>query len=321
MPSALKIGLRQWNGEINRVWGVTSAIEAVISQLDLSRPNALPDVRSGSTLLLASDYGGQHRAASHITFSFLLADLLFCHEWNSARNTVRQRFLKDKRRMCYKALNDKQRRAALRPFLLAADGLCGLLVTFLVEKKFASRIAVGEGTDRDALPPTMRTWSSALIQKFVWVTHLGSVIVAGLSAKGQSLIWLTDEDEIAANDKRTIEVTPLVMQVLSNYLTHDMGHLKFGTTRCDNGDLFIEDFAAIPDLAAGALADIPLWSVQKKAAVVSPLHGHIPSKSLNILAWLGNTVNEGLHKIALVIDQGDLSDQVKVRALTLSTTE
>jgi hypothetical protein len=92
MPSVLSVGFRQWNADSKQVWGVTAAIAHALAQLDLARPGSLPDLRSGPTLLLASDYGGQHKGATYEAFSFLLADLSYCRLWNEMRTEVRRRF-------------------------------------------------------------------------------------------------------------------------------------------------------------------------------------------------------------------------------------
>lgn len=312
MPSVLSLGCRKWNPEVKHVWGVTDGIASVLSQLDLARPGILPDLRSGQTLLLVSDYGGQHAGTVHETFSFLLADLEYCRSWDGMRRDVRTRFLRDNRRMCYKGMNDRRKRSALLPFLDAAGSIAGLLATVSIEKEFASDLRLEEA-ERDSLPDTVRRWPAHVIRRFIWITHFGAVLIAGLSRKQQSLLWFTDEDDIAANNKRVIDATPLVAGILSNYLAHDMGHLRFGTTKCDSGDLFIEDFAAIPDLAAGALAEIP-----RVGAVRTMLSGRIPWKALNILSWLGSP-SPGLCKVSLVVSQGDSVGRVKVRALDLDT--
>jgi hypothetical protein len=319
MPSVLSLGFRQWNPHSKEVWGVTAAVASALSQLDLARPGSLPDLRSGPTLLLASDYGGQHKSATHEAFSFLLADHMYSWFWNEMRTEVRKRFLRDNRRMCYKGMNDRRKVSALLPFLDAANAVAGALVTVLVEKEFASGLRLGEG-ERDSLPGTVRPWPVPLLRRFIWITHLASALVAGLSAKGQNLIWITDEDDIAANDRRIIEATPLVAGILSDYLAHDLGHMRFGTTKCDSGDLFVEDFAAIPDLAAGALVEIPKAGVVHRGyGLRTPLRGRVPPKALNILSWLGARQISALRKVSLVVTKGDSSKQVRVRALDLET--
>ncbi len=312
MSSILNLGCRQWNSGIKQVWGVTDGVASVLSQLELAKPGVLPNLRSGPTLVLASDYGGQHASAAHETFSFLLADLEYCRSWNEMRMSVRRRFLRDNRRMSYKGMNDRRKRSALLPFLDSANSIVGLLTTVLIEKEFASGLSF-EGQECDSVPEAVCRWPAHVIRKFTWVTHFGAVLVAGLSNEGQNLLWFTDEDDIAANDSRIIDATPLVARILSAYQAHDMSHLRFGTTKCDNGNLFIEDFAAIPDLAAGALAELP-----KVGAVRTPLCGHIPLKALHVLSWLG-VPSRGLCKVSLVVNRGDSADHVKVRALDLDT--
>jgi hypothetical protein len=57
----------------------------------------------------------------------------------------------------------------------------------------------------------------------------------------------------AADDLRGL--TKAFGWVSSQYLTFDLGHIRCGTTQCDDGSLQIEDFVAIPDLIAGALSE------------------------------------------------------------------
>ena len=70
------------------------------------------------------------------------------------------------------------------------------------------------------------------------------------------MFWFSDEDEIAANPQRLTLLTKLWANVISNYTVHSLRHLKCGTTGSDDGSNEIEDFAAIPDLVAGALSDL-----------------------------------------------------------------
>ena len=154
------------------MWGVTDGIASVLSQLELIKPGALPNLRSGPTLILTSDYGGQHSRADHETFSFLLADLEYCRPWDAMRRNVRSRFLRDNRRMSYKGMNDRRKRSALPHFLGAAHSIVGLLATVLIEKEFASDLYLG-GQEREGMPEAFRKWPANVIKKFIWITHFG----------------------------------------------------------------------------------------------------------------------------------------------------
>lgn len=316
MRTVLDTESRRWNVDIPDVWGVTSSISNVISQLELGRNQLLPDIRIGPTLLLVSDYGGSHPKATHESFSFLLADLQFCWLWNDLRQEIRTRVLKDRRRMSYKGLNDRRKRLALLSFLDAANRIPGVLLTILVQRHCAQYTMRLSEPERHTIPSALRQWPIHVIRKFIWIVHLASLLVAGLSRPGQNLIWITDQDDTVANTQRVIDLTPIVAGVTSQYLPHDLGRLRFGTTACDNGDLYLEDISAIPDLAAGATAEIPvMFPGNVIPSVQVPLRGTVPSKALRILAWIGAPELQPLRKLVLVVDQGDTLGKNSVRPL------
>jgi hypothetical protein len=156
------------------------------------------------------------------------------------------------------------------------------------------------------------------VKKLLWTSHLGSLLFAGLSAPGQNLLWFTDEDDIGANPQRVTEATTLIAHISSGYQSHPSGHLRFGTTACDNGDLFLEDIVAIPDLAAGALSEVPkIHSQSRISQIAMPLRGHVSNKALAILGWLASGAHPTLHKLTLVVDQGDTREKVRVRCADL----
>jgi hypothetical protein len=144
-------------------------------------------------------------------------------------------------------------------------------------------------------------------------------VIAGLSSPGQDVFWFTDSDDIVANNRRIIELTPFLAGMLSNYSDQQMGPFKFGTTKCDCGDLMIEDLASLPDLVAGALCEIPVRGILPQSSDVRlPIRGHVPAKAHAILAWL-STPRRSLGRICVVIDEGDSPGRARVRALEFWT--
>jgi hypothetical protein len=228
-------------------WGVTAAIANTIRQMQLLHSDLLPNLHLGSTLVVTSDYGGQHKTSTHESFSFLIADLKFCWLWDDARQRVRTNHSIQNRRMSYKAMNDRRRKEALLPFLRAANTIPGVLATVIVDKSFmrSLRITVAE---RSELPKEMAQWPAQVLTKMVFVLHLGALFISGLSREGQNILWMSDNDDFVANDQRVIELTPLFAGMIGQYSQRPMGHFRFGTMKCDNGDLFIEDMASLPDL-------------------------------------------------------------------------
>lgn len=306
----------RWNQHLTPGWGVTAGISNIIRQLAIAHVDLLPNLHLGSTLLVASDYSGQHKAAGHEAFSFLVADLSFCWLWNEKRQDVRKTVLRDQRRMSYKGLNDVQRRRALAAFLNAADWIPGVLATVLVDKRFIRSLTLSS-EEWLGLPPSLARWPIHVIRKLLFVSHLGSLFIAGLSAPGQNVMWFTDNDDFVANDKRVVDLTPFLAGMVSSYSEQQMGHFRFGTTRCDNGDLMIEDFTSLPDLAAGAVCEIPMRGVLPQCSqVLTSTRGHLPLKAASILAWLSRK-QQALRRLIFIVDNGDGPKRVRARVLEL----
>lgn len=53
----------KWNKNVSPCWSVTSSLDKVIRQLEIADVDLLPDLSSHRSLILTSDYGGQHKTA------------------------------------------------------------------------------------------------------------------------------------------------------------------------------------------------------------------------------------------------------------------
>ena len=92
-------------------------------------------IRPRGTLMVLSDYGGQHKGSKFETYSFLQFDLEANQIWVEKQKEFRKSFMTDGRRMSFKTMNDNLRRRSLIPFLSMADSINGWLVTFSVSKQ------------------------------------------------------------------------------------------------------------------------------------------------------------------------------------------
>ena len=134
------------------------------------------------------------------------------------------------------------------------------------------------------------------------------MVVEGARADGQSLVWITDEDEIAPNPTKHAEATRFIGHLLNHYCTGNMGHFRFGTTALDSGDLLIEDLAAVADLAAGGLQEIlsrvglPTNS-RLPDRLIFAAEGVAPIKVRYIGQWLSES-SGALKKVNVVVDEG-----------------
>ena len=233
-----------------------SVLSDMLCRLETKEPYALPDLHQGPTLIVVSDYGGQHATVNFESLSFLIADLDKCNLWEEKRRLWRQQFLPDGRRMAFKSLKDGKRERALGEFLNAAKSNSRISITILVHKDITSLFGDGQRLPwQDPELAPFNHWPKHTFEKMLRIVHFVSFFIAGLSRAGQNILWITDEDEIAANENRLRELTKIVGNVSSHYFNHDMGHLRCGTTKSDNGSCQLEDLASVPDFMAGMLTE------------------------------------------------------------------
>jgi hypothetical protein len=166
---------------------------------------------------------------------------------------------------------------------------------------------------------TLGPWATKSFGKLSRVGQLAAIIVEGVRADGQNLLWITDEDEIAPNTAKHAESTKVIGHLLNHYCTGDMGHFRFATTASDTGDLLIEDLAAIPDLAAACFNEIlarlgldPESDMQKR--LITAVGSSVPLKIRYFASWLAGT-SSTLVKANIAIDEGRLG--CRVRRITI----
>jgi hypothetical protein len=254
---------------------------------------------------MLSDYGGAHKGARYEVYSYLVTTVVGFSVFDARRRQLREAGL-GRRRMSYKALNDTVRLRSLPGYLEATDQLAGVLISFAVDKRAAHRLT--EDHHAETAFGTLGPWTARPFGKLSRVAHLAVIVIEGVRADGQSLIWITDEDEIAPNPTKHAEATRFIGHLLNHYCTGNMGHFRFGTTASDSGNLLIEDLAAVADLAAGGLQEIlsrvglPTNS-RLPDRLVCAAEGVPPIKVRYIGQWLSDSAG-ALKKVNVVVDEG-----------------
>lgn len=270
--------------------GLMKTFSDRIASLEERRPGNFPVFRPGVPLSVFSDYAGSHRTSSFDAYAFLIVQPDHLAEWDRARSEIRSALTLGRRRMAYKGLSDEIKLRALRPWLHAFDFLPGLLVTILIEKSLGSLFPADATKALQQALPEYSTLKRGTMERSFRVCHFLSVLIAGLSFPGQDILWITDQDEIAANDARLRLFTTSFGRVCSMYLEHDLGHLRIGTTKSDDGSLQLEDLTSLPDLVAGALSELHSLQLRNgtmpETAVLTPVPDSLSPKALQIVAWL-----------------------------------
>ena len=257
-----------------------------------------------SRLLVASDFGGEHRHASHLIYCYLIVGS-GSGRWFSELRSVRDHLLPDGRRMAYKRLGDPQRQRALVPFLQAAANLDGHLVAVAVDKRKKWLSTAPDVADKLKQAFGLKaSWNPRSLESMLRKVHLISIFLSLWSHPYTNVTWITDQDEFVANDVRHDDALVAVGRVSSFYLQHPMGIFTLNTTKQDPDTHDYEDLCAVPDLAAGMLSEIASalskqgnWESKKQKA----LEDELPIKADIIADWFWDT-DMRLQKTLITID-------------------
>ena len=282
------------------------SIADVVAKWYSRHPDAFPDVRQGPVLLLASDYGGQHKASQFEAYSFILIDYIYIGLWEKLRTKLRADHLPDGRRMAFKDLHDNIRRRALTPFLRAANTLPGLLFTIAVRKGLGTTFS-GLEELRQALS---HAWTPQSIQRAGLIAGFASVLIAGLCDNrnpGQHAVWITDEDEIAPSKERSEDSLRALTTIMSSILPNNIGDVTIMTSARDDGSRSLEDIVAIPDLVSGALPEVLTQMRIDYNAVGGPRY-HLPAelsrKAGPVFEWYVES-HHPLKRLVVIIDRAE----------------
>lgn len=221
--------------------------------VEAKHPDLLVPVTNG-TMIVASDYSGQHKAANHKSYSFLVTTDQALQEWLPSLRAFRERWLPDNRRISFKKLNEPVRWRALPAFLETAGNLSGNLVTILIDRRVGSFMFGGPDAAVEVFPDCFPANANrGTVEKMLRLASFVALILSGLRREDQVSNWISDHDEaLDSHDKRE------QFARLATYLTFGLTRWRqpadnlFGTTELPMAPYWSEDVAAVADLAAGA---------------------------------------------------------------------
>ena len=303
-----------WHTE-EPAFGLMNVVSRTISNFERQYFRGLPNLRGEANIFIASDYSGSHKDALYEAMSFLVATSPSIGDWLPQQQYIRLIYLPDGRRLSYKGLNDQKKRGALSPFLSAANGLHGVIFSALIDKRLDRLFQAQEQSSADA-PELVdfSEWRPRAIERMLRSIHFVSLLLRGLSAPGQNVLWISDQDDIVANEIRHRQVVKACGTVLNHYLPHNLGHIRFGTTASDTGARELEDLVAIPDLVAGALTDIIPGLVSRTDlsahGLFIPAYSDVKDKAGDLMNWFSDNT-QPLKRLVLIIDPS--ADTTKCR--------
>jgi hypothetical protein len=239
-------------------WSFVSSIPFVwLQKLYSQLPRNKFPILSGPTLVACTDTSGAQRGSRYIVAGVLIVDIENSGNWNRDRMRIRNNFLRNNRRMSYKNMNDGQRRAALMPFLRAADDIRGLCFVMAFDKRLGNLCTCEGLYDRAKREGIIKgRWKASNFDQMMRMVQLVSSLLASVATRGQHIFWISDLDDCFSTELMKADTAAMMSSFTSQYIKHELGELGLGTTELDEGDRFEEDLAAIPDLAAGAVCDL-----------------------------------------------------------------
>lgn len=282
------------NVAVRRLWGWGYSIQKILAASE-------PKPRETEELIIASDYGGEHKNSTHLIYCYLLVRGGL-RRWLSSTIVARKHLI-DGRRMAYKRLDDPMRQNALVPFLVAAAGLDGHLVAIAVDKR-KKWLSTAPNTSNHMLRELnlKATWNARALESMLRKVHVTAILLSLWSRPYGNVTWITDQDEFVANDLRHDDALLAAARFSSFYVDHPMGVFRLNTTGQDVDARDFEDMCAIPDLAAGMLSDVSTrLSGRKWEDRPLKLASDLPPKAEVIADWFWDSAM-ALRKTLISID-------------------
>ena len=237
--------------------GFLYTLSESLALLDWRYPGLLEPVTDG-LMVIASDYSGQHKGATHEAYSFLVTTQYALEDWLPIRERFRSQWLSDGRRLSFKQLREPLRWRALGPFLDAAGTIRGNVLTFLGDRRIASFIQGGAEALAEVFPDCFSPGTPpGTMEKMFRLSSLVAMLTAGFRREDQPSLWISDHDETLETFDRREQFARL-----SSYLTFGLTHWQqpadeeFLTTESGASPPWAEDAIAIPDLIAGACCNL-----------------------------------------------------------------
>ena len=261
----------------------------------------------GPNLWISTDYVFSNKQSSFDVIGVLLATPESSFGWESHRNKVRDTILGPKRRMGFKSLGDRIRRRAYLPFLRAADCIDGVVFTVGLDPSISKHFVFGpsELELAHSRPWLVRSWKYTQLGRMATIAHFLAFFVAGLSTPRQNLFWISDEDDIFANQDFARDTGTLFTKFLNAYSTHTYGNIAIGTTAITEQDLLEEDLASVADIAAGGSAEL-LTTLKRSFGYIPGIAADIPdsisSRTQEFADWFFDC-STSLQKVGCVFEQ------------------
>ena len=269
-------------------------------------PQCIPDISTSNTVYCFSDYSGELKSNKHNTYSFLLLDDNSVTFFAKEHKLTRQKYGIGQRKFSYKDLSDKVLHNPYSDFITLANRINGILLSVAVNKKLHLDFKYEDGNENFLFFGKQKPRN---IRRILTISHFAALFLAGVVRQNQNIMWITDNDNIVANDKFTIQLTNIAASLISTLVDFNLGHFRCGSSSCDSGDNLIEDLLSIPDFASGTLSN-QLDTQVSDEYVFWVQRGDAKEKQNNLSWWFADSKSP-LRKYIFILDPGRTPEKVK----------
>lgn len=220
----------------------------------------LPNLRLADSLAVFTDYSNKKTARSlYDTYAFLFTDFGMIRPFSEKIAQIRKtRGLRANFEFSYKRLADGRAANAMHEFMREVDALPGLLLVLAVPRNVQSLFGA---TRKEALDHQVAAGFAStpkvVAETTFRVVHLLAYFLALLGREGQKLLWMTDNDDIAANSRVANQLRTMYGNALNGLCPGRFEIVGFATQFGPESEPTGVDFDAmlsIPDLFAGSVA-------------------------------------------------------------------
>lgn len=276
-----------------------------------------PPYIHGDTILISSDYSGEHPKSKYTVYSLVAIDLSRVGNWNGERTRIRAELLANDRRISFKSLNDAQKKKAIPSFVRAANSLHGLMVNVVINKKLTD-INYSGSLQRlvSELDLLEHKWKVSSFNRMATLLHFVALTIGGMIREMQNVYWYSDEDNIFSNERMSRDVSVILGRLSSMYVKVNPGELGIGTTKLNEKDYFEEDLNSISDLAAGTLSEFfdKVHSITDQNSMgdfAYKFPQNLTDKTQYLIDWVTEP-SRTLKKVTVVFDRGRKAGSYKI---------
>src|SRR4029077_6567215 len=131
-----------------------------------------------------------------------------------SRRLLREAHIRDGRRIAFKSLSDRRQRALLSPLLTVARKMPGLCLVVITNRRLR-HLCLHTDEDYEGLRVTASLnapWKRRELEEAVRTSYMIALLVRGRSQPGQAIGWISDEDNVFANDTYSADMANLLGQ-------------------------------------------------------------------------------------------------------------